>query len=230
MRLPLYAFSRSTSVVTGTPLTTYQRGQLLESDLPWFHTPRVTQSVPRPRGYVVLPGWPQIERVLRAHGLRVEPLTGDLDLEVETQRLSEPRFAGRPYQGTTAVTAVRVRRALETRRLPAGSLWVPADQPDFEVATQLLEADAPDSLLAWGLLSSVFERKEWIEGPELEALAQEGLKDPKRAAAWEAALRDPAFAADPEARSEWWARQTPYWDETIGLVPVYRVLRPLPRP
>ena len=47
----------------------------------------------------------------------------------------------------------------------------------------------------------------------------EGLKDPKQAAAWEAALRDPAFAADPEARSEWWARQTPYWDETIGLAP-----------
>jgi hypothetical protein len=56
------------------------------------------------------------------------------------------------------------------------------------------------------------------------------LKDPTRAAAWEAALRDPAFAADPEARAEWWARQTPYWDETIGLLPVYRVLKPLPRP
>ena len=230
VRLPLYAFSRSTSVVTGTPLTTYKRGQLLESDLPWYHTPRVTQSVPRPRGYLVLPGWPRIEQCLRAHGLRLETLPRDLEAEVETARLSEPRFAARPYQGTTAVTSVSVKRALETRRLPAGSLFVPADQPDFEVAAQLLEADAPDSLLAWGFLSSVFERKEWIDGQELEALAREGLKDPKRAAAWEAALRDPAFAADPDARSEWWARQTPYWDETIGLLPVYRVLRPLPRP
>ena len=230
VRLPLCAFSRSTSVVTGTPLTTYERGQLLESDLPWYHTPRVTRSVPRPRGYVVLPGWPRIEQCLRAHGLRMEALPADLEADVETQRLSEPRFAGRPYQGTTAVTSVSVRRALETRRLPAGSLWVPADQPDFEVAVQLLEADAPDSLLAWGILSAVFERKEWIDGQELEALAREGLKDPKRAAAWEAALRDPTFAGDPEARSEWWARQTPYWDETIGLVPVYRMLRPLPRP
>ena len=230
VRLPLFAFSRSTSVVTGTPLTTYTRGQLLESDLPWYHTPRVTLSVPRPRGYVVLPGWPRIEQCLRAHGLRLEALPADLESEVETQRLSEPRFATRPYQGTTAVTSVSVTRALETRRLPAGSLWVPADQPDFEVAVQLLEADAPDSLLAWGFLSSVFERKEWIDEQELEALALEGLKDPKRAAAWEAALRDPAFAGDPDARSAWWARQTPYWDESIGLVPVYRVLRPLPRP
>jgi hypothetical protein len=146
------------------------------------------------------------------------------------ERLSEPRFASRPYQGTMPVTSVRVSRALESRRLPAGSLWVPADQPDFEVAVQLLEADAPDSLVAWGFLSSVFERREWIDGQELEALAREGLQDPMRAAAWEAALRDPAFAGDPEARSEWWARQTPYWDETIGLLPVYRVLRPLPRP
>jgi hypothetical protein len=230
VRLPLFFFSRSTSVVTGTPLTTYERGRLLESNLPWYHTPRVTESVPRPRGYVVLPGWPRIEQCLRAQGLRMEALPRGLAAEVETERLSEPRFAARPYQGTTAVTSVSVRRALETRRLPAGSLWVPADQPDFEVAAQLLEAGGPDSLLAWGFLSSVFERKEWIDGQELEALAREGLKDPKRAAAWEAALRDPAFARDPEARSEWWARQTPYWDETIGLLPVYRVLRPLPRP
>jgi hypothetical protein len=230
VRLPLFAFDRSTSVVTGAPLTTYRRGELLESDLPWYHTPRVAQSVPRPRGYVVLPGWPRIDERLRAHGLRLEALPADLEAEVETQRLSEPRFAPRPYQGTTGVTSVKVKRALEVRRLPAGSLWVPADQPDFEVAVQLLEADAPDSLVAWGFLSSVFERKEWIDGQELEALALEGLKDPKRAAAWEAALRDPAFAGDPDARSEWWARQTPYWDETVGLVPVYRVLRALPRP
>lgn len=85
-----YAFTRSTSLVTGTPLATYQRGQLLESDLPWFHTPRVAQSVPRPRGYLVLPGWPQIERVLRAHGLRVEPLTSNLDRSASTRRPERP--------------------------------------------------------------------------------------------------------------------------------------------
>ena len=62
----------------------------------------------------------------------------------------------------------------------------------------------------------------------LEGLAAEMLKDPKIAAEWQAALKDPAFAKD--AGALWWYRRTPYWDETIGLLPVYRAMKPLPRP
>jgi hypothetical protein len=96
VRLPLFAFTRSTSVVTGAPLTTYERGQLLERDLPWYHTPRVTRSVPRPRGYVVLPGWPRIEQCLRAHGLRLEALPRDL--EAESDAALSSRDCGSAYQ------------------------------------------------------------------------------------------------------------------------------------
>lgn len=230
VRLPLFEWSSTASAVTGTALTTYRRGTLRETDLPWYHTPRVTGTVARPRGYVVLPGWPSIEARLRAHGLRVEALPSSITAEVETIRVSDPKFAPTPYQGSTAVTSMKVARQTETRLIPAGALWVPADQPDFEVAVHLLEPDAPDSLLAWGLLSTVFERKEWIDRPELERVARELLKDPRLAAEWEAALADAAFAADPAARYEWWSRRTPYWDETIGLVPVYRAMKPLPRP
>ena len=57
------------------------------------------------------------------------------------------------------VTGFSVSRQVERRRIPKGSLWVPADQPDFEIAVQLLEPEAPDSLLRWGELLTVFERK-----------------------------------------------------------------------
>jgi len=119
------------------------------------------------------------------------------------------------------VTA-RVERHTERRTLPAGTLWIPADQPDFEVAVQLLEPDAPDSLLAWGVLSTVFEQKEYIDFRVLEGLAQEMVKDPQIAAAWQEALKDPAFAGNVSARYLWWYRRTPYWDETVGLLPVFR--------
>jgi hypothetical protein len=216
--------------VTGAPLTTYQRGKLRETDLPWYHTPRVTLAVPRPRGYIVLPGWPAIESRLRGHGLRMETLAAAFDAEVETLRVADPKFASTSYQGAILVTSVKVSRQAEKRRIPVGALWVPADQPDFELAVHLLEPDAPDSLLAWGFLSSLFERKEWIDGPELERMATRLLEDPGVAAEWQAALEDPVFAKDPAARTQWWSRRTPYWDETIGLMPVYRVMRPLLRP
>jgi hypothetical protein len=223
IRLPLYATDLETSRVTGQPLLRYRRGEIREIEVPWYHGSRPARTLPRPRGYLVLPGWPQIEARLRVQGLRVEQLAETAEVEVETMRLGLPRLAGAPYQGLARVTAEVTRRP-ERRRLPAGTLWVPADQPDFAVAVQLLEPDAGDSLLAWGLLSAVFERKEAISSWVLEERAAELLRDPAVAAEWQRALADPKLAADPQARYLWWFRHTPYWDETVGLMPCFRLL------
>ena len=81
------------------------------------------------------------------------------------------------------------------------------------------------SLLAWGLLSSVFEQKEYIDFRVLEGLAQEMIQNPRTRAAWEEALKDEAFAGNEFARYLWWYRRTPYWDETVGLMPVFRAMK-----
>jgi zinc carboxypeptidase len=224
IRLPLYETTRKTSQITGEPLLTYARGKVHEIEVPWYHRSVATGKLPRPRGYLILPGWPQIEARLRGHGLRVERLASPTELEVETMRLSSQEYAKAPYQGLTAVTA-KVARQAERRKIPAGALWVPADQPDFEVAVELLEPESPDSLLGWGLLSTVFEQKEYIAPQVLEGIVEEKLKDPKVAAEWQEALKDEAFAKDPAARSRWWYRRTPYWDEMLGLLPVFRLMR-----
>jgi hypothetical protein len=145
-------------------------------------------------------------------------------MEVETIRLDSPSFADSPYQGVVMVTEFATTRQRERRQIPANSLWIPADQPDFEIAVQLFEPEAPDSLLRWGALSAVFERKIYIGLDVLEGLAREMLDDPTIRAAWAAALEDPAFADSWRARYLWWYRQTPYWDESVGLLPVYRVM------
>jgi Zinc carboxypeptidase len=224
IHVPLYEWRSEPSVVTGQPFPRQRRGTARPAEFPWLHGPKPARAVPRPRGYLVLPGWPQIEQSLRGHGLRVESVQEPAEIEVETSRLSSPRLAPQTYQGLTQVTSVEVARRLERRRFPAGTLWIPADQPDFEVAAHLLEPEAPDSLLAWGLLSSVFERKEYIDLPVLEDLAVDMLKDPGVAAEWQAALKDEAFAKDAQARQLWWYRRTPYWDETVGLLPAFRVM------
>ncbi len=226
IRFPVYAGEVKTSLVSGGPLLLFHRPQgseVKEIEVPWIHKSAVVKALPRPRGYLVLPGWPQIEARLRGQGLRVERLQEGAELAVETMRATEPKPAAASYQGLTRLTA-RIERSTETRQIPAGALWVPADQPDFEVAVQLLEPEAPDSLLSWGLLSSLFEGKEYVDARVLEGLAAGMLKDPRTAAEWDAALKDGKFAADPQARYQWWFRRTPYWDSTVGLLPYFRVM------
>lgn len=225
IRFPVYATETRQSAVSGQPLVRYRRGEVAEIEVPWYHRSTAGQTLPRPRGYLVLPGWPQIEQRLRWHGLRVEKLERPAELEVETQRVASPTYAPSSYQGMFRVDRADVRRQTEKRRIPAGALWIPADQPDFELAVQLLEPEAPDSLFAWGYLANIFEPKEYIDAGVLEDQAAKMLQDPATAKAWQDALKDEKLAADPFARYLWWFRRTPHWDETQGLLPYYRVMK-----
>jgi hypothetical protein len=223
---PTYEWTVEDSVVLGGKQIRYHPGEIREVDLEWRHAPVPELELPRPRGYLVLAGWPQIEEVVASHGLRAYRIERVAELEVETIRLSNPEFATSSYQGVVMVEDFEVSRHTERRSVPAGSLWIPADQPNFEIAVQLFEPEAPDSLVRWGAVSSVFERKIYIGTDVLEELAREMLADDAIRQEWNAALEDPDFAANRSARYLWWYRRTPYWDETVGLLPVLRVMTP----
>ncbi len=215
------------STVTGGARAVYRPGTVREVELEWRHLPVAELTLARPRGYLVLAGWPQIEELIAGHGLRASRLSQDIELEVETTRLSNPKVGSSPFQGVVMIEDFEVSRQREQRSIPAGSLWIPADQPSFEIAVQLFEPEAPDSIVRWGVVSSLFERKIYIGRDLLEQLANEMLADEKVRTEWEAALEDPEFATDAGSRYRWWYRRTPYWDETIGLLPVMRVMTPV---
>ncbi len=224
--IPVYEWYTEHSTVLGRPLLRF-KPDIKESEFPWQRQAQPELTVKRPRGYLVQPGWPVIEQKIAEHGLQAERLTEAVDLEVETMRLSNPRTSGRKptYQGRHQI-AVDVERGIEKRSFPKGTLWIPADQPDFEVAAQLFEPDAPDSLIAWGMLSIVLERKEYIDSGVLEEQALQMLEDRAVSKEWKEALQDEAFAADSSARWLWWYKRTKHWDETVGLMPVMRLMTP----
>jgi hypothetical protein len=208
----------------------FERGVTRRIEVDWYHRVEPELTLPRPRGYVLLPGWPEVAGLLEAHGLTLEPVPEAEErrpeLDVETIRVADPVLATAPYQGAVMVESFSVKRRIEHRPLPPGCLWIPADQPLIELAVQLLEPEAPDSVLRWGMLSSVFERREYVDMETLEAFARERLAEEgsSLAADWEAALADASLASDPAARYLWWYRHSPYWDELVGLLPVLRLL------
>lgn len=221
---PVYAHHLETSVVTGEPILLYERGEESPVEVPWYHRVKPGKTVSRPRGYLVLPGWPQIDERLAVHGLEVQVLTQPVEMEVETIRLSDPVYASSSYQGCIRVESIQVQRTLEVRSFPAGTLWIPASQPGFQVAVQLLEPEAPDSLVSWGMMNMVTEPKTWIGDRTLEHIVSEMVHDPEVASRWEEALEDPSFAKDAGERKLWWYRRTPHWDHSLGLMPVMRVM------
>jgi len=124
--------------------------------------------------------------------------------------------------------AVDNRRIAGTLVTPAtvlpGVLFVPIAQPKARLLMAMLEPQAPDSLLAWGEFNNSFEQKEYMEPYVAEEVAREQLaKDPALAREFAERLRsDAAFAADPQARLDFFYRRHSAWDERYRLYPVLR--------
>src|SRR3546814_5673585 len=108
--------------------------------------------------------------------------------------------------------------------MAAGSLFVPIAQPRARLVMALLEPQAPDSLLGWGEFNNAFEQKEYMEAYVAEEVAREMLaKDPSLKAAFEQRLKDdPAFAADPRGRLDFFYRRHSSYDSRYNLYPVLR--------
>jgi hypothetical protein len=227
-----YAYTRRVSSVSGAPVTRYDtsRPQIWHVPLKDTLVPRITVRAPR-AGYIVPPAYADwLAGKLSLHGLRFERIgAAQGPAPVETFRASQVSYSKTTFEGHTTLTIEGGWQA-EQRALPAGSLFVPIAQPHSRLLMTLLEPQSPDSFAAWGFFDTAFEQKEYMEPYVAAQVGEEMLAhDPQVAAAFRKRLaEDPQFAANPEARLDFFYRRHPSWDERLNLYPIYRTdgLRP----
>src|SRR5437016_156433 len=142
----------------------------------------------------------------------------------EACHASGVEFTAAPFEGR-----MRVKLAggwtRETHDIAAGALFVPIAQPAARLVMHLLEPQAPDSFAAWGFFNACFEQKEYLEPYVAEQIARDLLaKQPQLGEEFSRRLKeDPAFAASPAARREFFLRRHSSWDARLNLYPVLRV-------
>jgi hypothetical protein len=116
---------------------------------------------------------------------------------------------------------------VEQKTQAAGAyFFVPSSQPLGKLVMNLLEPNAPDSIVKWGTMNSIFELKEYASDYIMEPLAQKMLaQDAKLKAEFDAALAaDPAMAKNPRARLMWLYMHSAYYERDKDLYPVLKLL------
>jgi murein tripeptide amidase MpaA len=194
--------------------------------IPLYDDTSVAKAVASPLYYIVPPQWKDVIDILAAHGLRMQRLVTPAEIEVESYRFSDTKWASWPFEGRFRAS-FKTSAVRERRTYIAGSVVIPLAQPGSRVAIHLLEPDAPDSFAAWGFFNAIFEQKEDAEDYKLEKLARELLaRDENLKREFEERLKnDPKFAANPEARLRFFYERSPYWDRQMNLYPVGRITR-----
>jgi murein tripeptide amidase MpaA len=221
-----YAYTRTPSDVSGILMTHYD-----ETRPQVWHVPLRDEVVPSLEvaapgaGYIVPAA--QAQRVaakLAQHGIAYRTLDKTIDkADVETFRADKATFSANSFESHQRLS-VQGDWKREARTVAKGSLFVPIAQPKARLVVALFEPQAPDSLLAWGEFNNAFERKEYMEEYVAEDVAREQMaKDPALASEFKHKLEtDEAFAKNPHARLDFFARRHASWDERFNLYPVMR--------
>jgi hypothetical protein len=221
-----YAYTRTPSEVSGALMTRYD-----DTKPQIWHVPLRDEivagiSIVAPKsGYVVSPAYaPMVAAKLLQHAIDFTSIGRTLpQAKLEVFRDETPTFAAASSESHQRLTVDGAWKA-ETHVIGAGALFVPIAQPKARLLMSLLEPLAPDSLLAWGHFNNAFERKEYMEDYVAEDVAREMLaRDPALRERFERKLAEDAkFAADPQARLDYFYRLHSAWDERYGLYPVMR--------
>ncbi|MFV0623349.1 M14 family metallopeptidase [Sphingomonas sp. ac-8] len=181
-------------------------------------------SVTLPQAWWVPASASEVIARLDLHGIRYERIAAPRTLDLDMVRLAEPTLGPASEQRVMVAGSFTHERRRET--LPAGSVRVPYDQPKGLLAAALLEAEAPDSFLAWGFFPGMLQKGGGIERFASAPMAEAMLaRDPALRAAFEAKLAaEPEFAADGAARLAWFVDRSPYRDARHLLYPIGREL------
>ena len=221
-----YAYTRTPSDVSGALMTRYD-----ETKPETWRVPLRDEVVPdhvaiAPRAGYLVPAahaaW--VGEKLRQHGIGFRRIDHAIaDTMLQAFRADGAEFAKTSFEGHQRLALAGDWKP-ETQSLAAGALFVPIAQPRARLVMALLEPRAPDSLLAWGRFNNAFEQKEYMEPYVAEEVAREMLaSDPALKAAFEQRLKsDPAFAASPSARLDFFHRRHPSYDTRYNLYPVLR--------
>jgi hypothetical protein len=232
-----YQYKRALSEVSGAMWVSYTH-EPWNTTLPMAAGAKVMTSTTPPAAYIIPPQWTRVIEVLAAHDVAMRRTTTQWTGKAERSRCTGMEWQGQPFEGrhplfrgeTPGSAPGRFgacSRTTETMTFPADSVVVTLDQRLSKVAIHWLEPEAPDSAMRWGFFDSIFEQREYGEAYVLEKLARENMaKDPALKAEFERRVQtDPRFAADPEARLEFFYDRSPYGQANhVGEYPVGRLL------
>ena len=221
-----YAFSLTHSDISDRDWIQYDPSRKQTYTIPNQNGLLPDVSITPPAAYVVPAQWTAIIDKLDVHGIAYQRLSHPVKVTAAAYQLDDPQWGDKPFESHLMLRSFRQSDTTRDVTLPAGSVIVPMNQRAANVAIELLEPQAPDSLLRWGFLNAVFEQKEYGEPRVLEKLARDMMaKDPSLKAEFEKKLHDdPAFAASPEARLTFFYDRSPWFaSQDVGAYPVLKL-------
>ncbi|MGI8923907.1 MAG: M14 family metallopeptidase [Fimbriimonadales bacterium] len=218
-----YEYKPYMSEISGAEIPSWNRSKKIAVKTTIRDKFEPSTTILAPYAYAIPSQWTEAIELLEVHGIGHRKTKASARGTFSTYRFDNVQFPRSPFEGrfmpTFSTIAIR-----EARTLPAGSVLVGSGQIKGKLVSHLLEPDAPDSLLRWGFFNAIFEEKEFFEDYAMEPYAKRMLQnDPTLRAKFQEALKNPAFANNPNVRLAFFYDRSPFADAKLRKYPVLRL-------
>jgi dipeptidyl aminopeptidase/acylaminoacyl peptidase len=119
----------------------------------WGNT-TATLTVERPYAYLFPASETKAVENLQRHGVTVEELHEDIELDVQVYRVDKLKHEARDFQGHKTLEIEASARS-DARRMPTGTIVVRTGQPLGDLIVYLLEPGSEDGLATWNFFDDL---------------------------------------------------------------------------
>ena len=218
-----YKYKRVKSDLSGGDWFRYTREDTVFK-IPYFNSFSTIKTARLPEAYIIPVEWKEIIKRIELHGIEFRRLKKPQHLKVNSYKFSSVKWAATPYENHHNVT-FDLHEIEDERKYPAGSLVIPMAQDRAKVIANILEPEAPDSYVYWGLFDPIFERKEYAESYVMEEVARFMLASDENLKKLfeEKMISDKTFAENPKGILDWFYQHSPFWDKKLNIYPVGKI-------
>lgn len=212
-----------TSDITGRDYAVWG-GKEITQQVPSLLMDRPVENVKVPKAYWIPAEWSTVIQKMKAHGIEMEILTEEKELNLEFSTIVDYKMSNQPYEGLMRIQTVNLDKLERTVTLQPGSARISTDQSLAELVVILMEPESIDSFFQWGYFNSILAQTEYMETYIMEPLIAKMLSqdvDLKKRFEEEKAS-NAEFAKSPGAIYSWFYRQTPYFDQNWKVIPTGR--------
>lgn len=222
-----YTADRKPSDVSGLPRLYYDHSRPYEREIPFYCYFTGTDSVTKPKAYVIPQGWHRVTDLLALNGVPLRRLAHDTTITVEAYHIDEYKAAPRVFEGHHHNGDVKVTPMTQTLHFRKGDFVVPMGHWTDRFAVEMLEPTGDDSYFSWNFFDAILQQKEGYSAYRLEDVAGAFLAaHPEvREALEKKRASDPSFASNGAAQLDFVYKHSPWYEPAHLRYPVYRIVQ-----
>lgn len=217
---------KKTSEVSGKPRLFYDRTKPFTRKVKFYNQYIATKEIVIPTYYVIPKSENKVLEYLKRNNIKMKKMQQDSTIFVQEYQISDFKTVKNPYEGHYLHYDTKVKSEFKNLKFRKGDFLIFTKQLGVKFLLETLEPEATDSFFNWNFFDAILGQKEYFSDYVFEDTAAELLKNNQvlRTAFEFEKVANPEFEKDGNAQLDWIYRHSEYYEGSVGLYPIYRIL------